>query len=363
MSENQAYPESDEKSGYKFKSVLEFQWLGLTKYNSMAFKRHAKSFNPEDLKVDATGKTVMITGANSGLGYEATREIAARGGSVIMICRNLEKGTKARDEIVQKTGNNKLELVILDISRPLEIKRFATDFVNSGRKLDYLVNNAGILVHERKETPEGYESTFATHTIGTFLLTEWLMPALMKSPAGAVLITTSAGAYPVRVDVDDLQSLAKPASSFDGYKAYAYQKRCQIYLTEYWTAKYGSRGVTFNTWHPGWSNTEGVASSMPKFFKLLNPRSPIEGADTMIWLILTDEAKKTSGKIFFDREVEGEPDFNKSTVISDVEKRKIYSQMEALEERWRNEGSNLPSEKPAFVQSGVTPMATSNTAL
>jgi len=294
----------------------------------------------------------MITGANSGLGYEASRAIAERRGNVIMICRNREKGEKARDEIIQQTGNSSVELEIVDVARPRMIREFTTAFVNSGRKLDYLVNNAGCLVHERMETEEGYELTFASHSIGTYLMTEWLIPAL--KPNGQVITTTSGGAFPVRVDPDDLQCAKAGKAGYDGYKSYAYQKRVQIYLNEYWTNKYGlDTGIKFNCWHPGWSATPGVAQAMPKFFLLLAPRTVAQGTDTLIWLLVTGKAKNTDAKIWFDREVE-EPDFKYAdTKLEESEKQKIFDYMEGLKNRWSQDQSFIPKQENLNVALGT----------
>jgi len=325
--------QKEHKPGYKLPAVLGFEAMGLTIYNRFGFWKHSREWDPKELDVSCYGKTYMITGANSGLGYEASKAVAEHKGTVIMICRNREKGEKARDQIIKETGNDNVELQIVDVARPQQIRAFTTEFVNSGRKLDYLVNNAGCLVHERMETEEGYELTFASHSIHAYLMTEWLLPALERTPGACVLTTVSGGAYPVRVDADDLEF--KKPSSYDGYKSYAYQKRAQIYLTEHWAQKYGDKGITFNAWHPGWAATPGVAMAMPKFFLLLAPRSQSQGADTLCWLCITDAAKNVSGKIFFDRKLET-PDFKYAdTQSTEEEKQRIFDYMQAIKNKYQ----------------------------
>jgi len=146
-----------------------------------------------------TGRVIIITGANSGyvnifffhiffffiysiyshhlislsnrLGYAATVELAKRKATIWMLCRNKDKAEKAKDEIVQKTGNSNIFIHLIDVSRPAQIKAFAADFIKGGSRLDCLINNAGLLLEKREVTEEKIEMTFATNTLAGFLLT------------------------------------------------------------------------------------------------------------------------------------------------------------------------------------------------
>lgn len=108
----------------------------------------------------------MVTGANSGLGLVCAREFARRGGTVHMLCRNQQRGEDARQQIIKETGNDKVELHVLDMGDVKAIRKFTDEYVKSGRSLDVLVNNAGCMIHERKLTPEGLEQNFAVNTFG-----------------------------------------------------------------------------------------------------------------------------------------------------------------------------------------------------
>ena len=131
----------------------------------------------------------MITGSNSGIGKQSALEIAKRGGTVHMVCRNPKYAEDAKNEIVEATKNNKVYVHILDLSNPKEVLKFASTFstANSEKGLDVLVNNAGCMVNSREVTEDGIEKNFATNTLGTYLLTEGLIPLLQNNTSGKIL--------------------------------------------------------------------------------------------------------------------------------------------------------------------------------
>jgi len=279
--------------------VIKFQVEGLKNFGKEGFDKHAKAWNPSDMDVDMTGKVVMITGSNSGLGFEAARELAKKKATVVMVCRSKDKGEKARSEIVTATGNENVKVLVADMCRPGDIKKLAEDYLKSGDRLDVLINNAGAIVDKREMTPENIEKTFATNTLSSFLLTEYLLPALEKSKPSRVVMVSSGGQYSVKMDVKDFQMEHK---SYDGTLAYAYTKRHQRYITELWGKKYADKGIYFGSMHPGWARTPGTQNSLPKWFDKLNLRNALEGADTMIWLAVKKEnPTEPNGTFFFDR--------------------------------------------------------------
>ncbi|KAI9327380.1 hypothetical protein BDR26DRAFT_875532 [Obelidium mucronatum] len=142
--------------------------------------------------------------------------------------------------------------------------------------------------------------------MGTFALTTLLMPVLRgKSQGGArVVVVSSGGALTAKLDVSDVNSLRfkKPAAGFDGSAVYAQTKRQQIELTEYWAAKHPE--IQFLSMHPGWADTPGVQSSIPQFHNAMKDRlrTSEQGADTIVWAALSEEAKKVrNGAFLFDR--------------------------------------------------------------
>ncbi|KAH9509440.1 Dehydrogenase/reductase SDR member 12 [Bulinus truncatus] len=159
-------------------------WLlkGMREYTKSGYQNASKSFITSDLDANITHRTFMITGANSGLGRAAATAIAKKGGIVHIVCRNQERGEAALKELKEESGNQNIFLHLLDLSKPREIKSFGDKFNKSGSSLDVLVNNAGILGGEKRETTEdGLETTFATNTFGVHLLTQALLPVLEKS--------------------------------------------------------------------------------------------------------------------------------------------------------------------------------------
>lgn len=165
---------------------------GLREYTKTGFTAAQKSFKPDALDVDISQKSFMITGANSGVGKATALALAKMGAVIHMVCRDQGRGEQARDEIVEISGNNKVELHILDMSQPSNVCRFARDFVSSERPLHVLVNNAGCMVNQREVTTDGLEKNFATNTLGTYILTKELIPCLSKNESPRV-ITVSSG--------------------------------------------------------------------------------------------------------------------------------------------------------------------------
>jgi dehydrogenase/reductase SDR family protein 12 len=244
-----------------------------------------------------------VTGANSGIGLETARAILQRGGTVHLVCRNAARGEEARGELVRETGNQHAQLHVVDMSSPAQVKAFARAFVRSGLPLHCLVNNAGGMANERVLTRDGLELNFATNTLGTFVLTEELLPALQRAAPGARVVTVSSGGMLTQpLDTEDLNM--ERMRPFDGAAAYAQNKRAQVCLTEYWARQHEAKGVRFQAMHPGWADTPALRESMPDFrAKLLDRlRTPAEGADTVVWLAVSREAEPLpAGEFFLDR--------------------------------------------------------------
>ena len=163
-----------------------------------------------------------------------------------------------------------------------------------------LVNNAGAMLAKRTLSPDGIELTFATNVLGPFLLTNLLTPLLASSAPARIVNVSSGGMYTQRLRVEDLQS---SHGEFDGPTAYARSKRAQVILTELWAQRLTGTGVVVHAMHPGWVDTPGLQSSLPRFYgatrRLL--RTPQEGADTIVWLGAAPEPALSSGRFWHDR--------------------------------------------------------------
>jgi len=248
---------------------------------------------------DVSKKTILITGANAGLGYETALALAKRKATILMICRNKERGEQAHKEIIEKSGNKNVELFILDCSRPYEVKKFTDDWLKSGRAINVLINNVGVLTDERSQTPEKLDFCFATNTMSTFLMTEWLLPALQKEKPARVITICSGGMYTVKMENTNWQGTE---GKWDGLRAYSITKRHQLYCGELWAEKATkSTGINFLSCHPGWARTPGTKTSLPKWFDSMSLRTAEEGADTIVWLAVAEKLDdpKYSGKFFF----------------------------------------------------------------
>lgn len=273
---------------------------GLKEYTKNGYLTASKHFNPNDLDVSVAGRSFMITGANSGLGKSAAVEIAKRGGTVHIVCRNKERGEAAQQEIKETANNENIHLHQLDMSSPKDIIQFAKTFQESGEPLNVLINNAGCMVNTRELTAEGYEKNFATNTLGTYILTVSLLPILSQSKDPRVIIVSSGGMLVQKLDVKDLQ--LERMRPFDGTMAYAQNKRQQVIMAEELGEKYPN--VKFSSMHPGWADTPAVRSSMPEFYEKMKDklRTVEQGADTIVWLAISDAAlKEAQGKFFQDR--------------------------------------------------------------
>ena len=246
----------------------------------------------EELRLD--GKTAIVTGATSGLGREAAQLLGRQGAHVCIVGRDPAKTARAQAEL---PGS---EAAVADLSSLAATRTFADEFAAQHDRLDVLVLNAGALTHDFTVTGEGYEVTLATHVLSQFLLIRALRPLLEAVPSGRVISVASGGMYLERLDVDALQPTQ---ATYDGVKAYARAKRAQVALAEEWTRELAGTNVTVNTMHPGWSDTPGLRTALPRFSRTLSPllRTPRQGADTIAWLAAAPEAGGSGGGFYLDR--------------------------------------------------------------
>jgi dehydrogenase/reductase SDR family member 12 len=268
-------------------------------FDRTGFAVHALGFDPDDLAVDLSGRRALVTGANSGIGFETALALADLGAEVVLLCRSLERGERAAQEIRTRTGSRRVSVEWLDVSDLTSVREAAAR--HAAGPVDVLVHNAGVLPDTRLETKEGFELTFATHVAGPHLLTRLLQPALERSADARVVFVSSGGMYTRRLNLDDPQW--KKRGSYDGVVAYAETKRAQVVLAELWAEQLSGTSVRVNSMHPGWADTPSVASSLPRFRRITQAilRTPAEGADTVVWLAASEAARRHNGAFLFDR--------------------------------------------------------------
>ena len=268
-------------------------------YSRVGYRLRRGAWSPADLQ-PMDGKVVLVTGASSGLGLAAAEGFARLGVAVRLLVRSEQRGERARAEIVTRSGNNDVQVDLCDLSDLQAVRRFAERFSQEMPRLDVLVNNAGAMVGERTLSVDGIELTFATNVLGPFLLTNLLIPLLAESEPARIVNVSSGGMYTQRVHLDDLQM---DHEEFDGPVAYARSKRAEVTLTETWAERLRGTGVVAHAMHPGWVDTPGLKSSLPRFYGAMKRllRTPAEGADTIVWLGAAAEPVGSSGGFWHDR--------------------------------------------------------------
>jgi dehydrogenase/reductase SDR family protein 12 len=286
-----------------------FLWFGYRNWTKRGYENMKVTEDDNIDNVDLSGKSVMVTGATSGLGLHCAKWLATRGATVHLVVRNKERGEHARDNIIQESNNKQVHLHLCDMSIMSEVRSFATEFVKAGHPLDVLVNNAGVLLTEKELSSEGIDKTLATNTLSGFLLTNLLITPLRRSKDARVIAISSGGMITEKLLVGEAFEKEAKKEGFDGRTVYALTKRHQVALTERWASRLTkATGIGFYSMHPGWTDTEGLQSSMPDFHKFMKDklRSLPQGTDTIRWLIASTHLNKStqSGEFFRDREPE-----------------------------------------------------------
>ena len=219
------------------------------------------------------GKTILITGANSGLGLEAATVLSSKGADIIMAARNIEKGKEAVTKIKAQYPDAKLELMHLDLGDFDAIRRFSEDFHARHRQLNILINNAGVMNPVKRElTRQNIEVQFGTNHLGHFLLTGLLFDVIKKTPESRIVTQSSAvhKAESMKPDIhfDDLNW----EKSYDSFQAYAQSKLANLLFTHELDRKLKAHhiGTIATAAHPGWTKTNLQSTSGFFVNKILN---------------------------------------------------------------------------------------------
>jgi NAD(P)-dependent dehydrogenase (short-subunit alcohol dehydrogenase family) len=249
---------------------------------------------------EVEGKLCVVTGSNSGIGKETTLSLAQKKAKVVIVVRNLERGKKAREEIVSKSGNNSIDLMGCDLSSMESIRRFVQEFKAKYDKLDVLINNAGAVFYKRQITVDGFERTLAVDYLAPFLLTHELL-SILKSSAPSRIINISSGFYKSgKIDFDDLQS----EKEYKGMRAYANAKLMILMFTYELARLLDGYGVTANAVLPGFVATNLGRNSGSRrqslLFRLMRPFqiSAQQAARTLVYLATSKQVEGLTGKCF-----------------------------------------------------------------
>lgn len=236
------------------------------------------------------GKIAIVTGANSGLGFETARVLAAKGAHVVLACRNADKGRAAEARIREAHPEASVQLASLDLQSLDSIRRFAADFRQQHPRLDILINNAGIMMTPLKKTVDGFESQMGTNHFGHFALTGSLLPALLAAPAPRVVSVSSVGHKVGKIDFDNLNA----EKSYSKIGAYCQSKLANLLFT-YELARWAeSKGLPLKVVasHPGWTATN--LQNDVGWIRFLNPifaMTPLQGAMPSLYGATADDVK------------------------------------------------------------------------
>jgi len=264
---------------------------------------------PEILSQDLAGRTYIVTGGNSGIGFETVRHLARQGAHVILACRRVAEGEKAKSLILSERVKGSIEVRELDLCHLESVRNFAKPLLETGTKIQGLVNNAGIMNSPQGKTKDGFELQFGTNHLGHFLLTELLIPTLKNSAPARIVNVSScfhdrAMGREGRIDFNDLNFERK---KYDGWEAYAQSKLANLLHAKQLAKRLSGTGITVASVHPGWVRSNLIKHSMPLWLqntilrpilKLAGMIEPWEGAQSTLYALLSPEVPAQSGAYF-----------------------------------------------------------------
>jgi NAD(P)-dependent dehydrogenase (short-subunit alcohol dehydrogenase family) len=251
--------------------------------------------------------TILVTGATDGLGKRVALKLAAKGATVLLHGRNAERLEAVLEEIRRETGNEESRPYLANFSSLNLVRSLAAQLLSHHDRLDALVNNAGVIVQERKESEDGYEFTFAVNYLAHFLLTNLLLPLLRDSTPARIVNVASAGQSPV--DFGDLMT----ERGYGGMKSYTRSKLAQIMFTFELAERLRDAGVSVNALHPAsLMDTKMVIETFGYTMSTVE-----EGADATVRLVVSPELEGVTGRYY-----EGQLEARANRQAYDAEARK-----------------------------------------
>ena len=243
--------------------------------------------------------TVIITGATSGIGEVAARELARQGARIVFVARDQSRAERTLAEL-RAAGPADHGYHLADLSRIAEMKRIGALIAARESRIDVLVNNAGAFFSTRQVTGDGLERTFAINHLAYFVVTNLLLGRLRETPGARIVCTASGAHQRATIDFDDLQS----AKGYRGFRVYSRSKLMNILFTRELAQRLSGTGVTANCLHPGFVATRfgdqggGLMSLVLRGAKKF-ALTPEEGAKTIVYLASSPEPKSLSGLYFY----------------------------------------------------------------
>ncbi len=277
------------------------------------------------------GKTVVATGATSGVGEQAALALARMGARIVLVARDEKRAAATLHQLESVAPRLGHGVHLADLSSMAETRRVGLLIARSEPRVDVLVNNAGAMFADRRVTAEGLELTFALNHMAYFLLTGALRERLAASAPARVVSTSSMAHQGMSLDFSDLQS----ARGYNGWRAYGRSKLANILFTREAARRLASAGVTANCFHPGFvasrfgSESGGWTSRLMPLARVL-AITPEQGADTLIYLASSPEVATATGAYFVKRKAV-EPS---AAARDDEAARKLWAASEALAGPW-----------------------------
>lgn len=265
--------------------------------------------DPALLETDLSGKTFIVTGANSGIGWVSAQQLAKQGAQVILACRRVSDAEARIAEARAELPSAKLEARELDLGSLASVRRFAEGFLADHDRLDGLLNNAGVMNSPQGKTVDGFETQLGINHVGHFLLTDLLLERL-KASAPARVVNVSSCFHDVAmgrkgdIHLDDLHYESR---KYDGWEAYAQAKLANLLHAKGLAKRLEGTGVTAVSVHPGWVRTNLARNSMPLWvqnyvmrpvFRLMGMIEPWEGAQTSLFALLDPSVGQHAGAFY-----------------------------------------------------------------
>jgi NAD(P)-dependent dehydrogenase (short-subunit alcohol dehydrogenase family) len=280
------------------------------------------------MSMDWKSKTIVVTGATSGIGRATALGLAKLGSRLILVGRDAGRAEETRAEIQNVTGRNDVEVVRGDFAQLAEVRRVADELLARTEAIHVLVNNAGVTMMKRTTTPDGFETTFAVNHLAYFLLTGLLLPRLRAAAPAARIVNVASDAHRWgALDLDDLQN----ERQFKAMKVYGQSKTANLLFTRELARRLAGSGVTVNALHPGAVATRLGRGNGPVLDLVqraigLFMKSPEQGAATSIHLASAAALEGVSGRYFADRK-EKQP---AAHATDDVTARRLWEISEGL---------------------------------
>ncbi len=241
----------------------------------------------------------MVTGANAGIGKATALGLARTGATVVLVCRNRDRGEHARAKIARKSGNKSIELLVADLRSQRHIRHLAEEYRQRHDRLDVLVNNAGLFLARRHVTEDGIETTFAVNHLAPYLLSRLLLPLLERSAPSRIVTVSSEAHQRGTINFDDLNAEGR----YNWIDAYAQSKLGNVLFTYELARRLDGTGVTANCLHPGvvatkiWNRNKTPFHMFLRLFTVFYMR-PGKSAEAVVALATAPEFESVTGAYF-----------------------------------------------------------------